>query len=302
MGIYKLNSFIKRKCKLCISKHNFQFLNGKRIAIDVSQFMYQFKKTNKLMISTFLMCKILRTHNIHAIFVFDGIPPPSKMNTIHERMTMKTQMSTNYYALLKRIKNGEIEMTTKVKKELEYYQNNALRITKNDVNNVKTLLELYGMTYVNSVCEADTVLAYLDKYNLVDAVVSNDSDMFAYGCKYVISDVSILNETFWLYNTNKLYDILHVTERQFKYLCSISKNDFLRSSETFEENYSCKKHVDMDKVRPGCDDDVKNEINSCHMFDLTICDSIPDKIQNKYFDQIQLTTFLSKHNIFSVSS
>lgn len=288
MGVYRLNSYIKRNCKACISKHGFEYLKDKRIAIDVSQFMYQFKKTRKLIINIFLMCKVLRNHNIQAIFVFDGAPPESKLESIQERTSYKHNMNERYYSILEKVKSGEIELTPKIKRELAFCQKESLFLTRNEIDSVKHLISLYGLSYITCTCEADTVLAYLCNNKIVDAVVSNDSDMFAYGCKYVISDVSILRETFWLYSTDSLYNILGITQEQFRYLCSVSKNDYTSTTKTFEDNYKEKVHLNSNSTQSN--EYIVNETPK-----------LPDII-NKNFDRNKLISFLSKHNMHLLSS
>jgi hypothetical protein len=96
-----------------------------------------------------------------------------------------------------------------------------------------------------------------------------------------------LKETFWLYSTEALYTILGITPDQFRYLCSVSKNDYTSTEKTFEDNYKAKAHVDIESV-PTTEYIIKET---------------PDlpTIKNKNFDKNKLISFLSKHNMYLLS-
>ena len=54
------------------------------------------------------------------------------------------------------------------------------------IQNAKTLLQAYGMTYYESPGEADMLCAKLVSKNIVYACLSEDTDMFVYGCARVL--------------------------------------------------------------------------------------------------------------------
>ena len=71
MGIKLLNKFLGQNYNNVVN-HLSKF-KGRKIAIDISIYLYQFKRESDNWLSTlYRLCIILRHHRIHPIFVFDG--------------------------------------------------------------------------------------------------------------------------------------------------------------------------------------------------------------------------------------
>ena len=99
MGIRMLNKFLQDKCKTSISSINLSELSGKKIAVDISIYLYKFLSENVLLENLYLMISIFREHNIIPIFVFDGKPPVEKNDTIEFRKKTKRNAREEYYRL-----------------------------------------------------------------------------------------------------------------------------------------------------------------------------------------------------------
>lgn len=48
-------------------------------------------------------------------------------------------------------------------------------------------LQKLDIEYIVAPYEADAQLAYLEKIQLVDGVITEDSDLLVFGCKYVLN-------------------------------------------------------------------------------------------------------------------
>ena len=99
MGIRMLNKFLQDKCKNSITRINLSDLAGKKIAVDISIYLYKFLSENALLENLYLMISIFREHDITPIFVFDGKPPVEKNDTIAYRKKTKTTAREEYYRL-----------------------------------------------------------------------------------------------------------------------------------------------------------------------------------------------------------
>ena len=97
MGIKDLTAFLKDKCPECIVKTSLHELNKskthKRAAIDTSLFFYKYKyKMDELFINEFVeQINRLLINNITPIYVFDGIPPIEKKDTIESRKNKRNE-------------------------------------------------------------------------------------------------------------------------------------------------------------------------------------------------------------------
>jgi exonuclease-1 len=54
------------------------------------------------------------------------------------------------------------------------------------VRNICIALKQEGIEFIIAAYEADAELAYLSRINMIDAVVTEDSDTLVYGCKRVL--------------------------------------------------------------------------------------------------------------------
>ena len=86
MGIKNLTSFLKSNCPQAIKEITLRDLDGKKVAIDISIFLYKFKyKSNNLIPKFVEQINKLRIHNITPIYIFDGIPSIEKKDVILDR-------------------------------------------------------------------------------------------------------------------------------------------------------------------------------------------------------------------------
>ena len=104
MGIRGLNRFMQNRCANGLSRLHLKDFIGKRIAVDTSIYMYRYSGEGALLENIYLMGSVFRHYNIHAVFVFDGPPPPQKTELIEIRRKKKEVAKRQYDALAKIIK------------------------------------------------------------------------------------------------------------------------------------------------------------------------------------------------------
>ena len=134
MGIPYLNKYLKTKCsKKSIYSISLSKLFGKKIAIDVSIYMYKYERENMLIHKFYQMISTFRYYKITPIFVFDGIPPIEKKDLLDKRRLVKYNNQIKYDKMQIDNDINSYEMK-QLKKKLIY-------ITKDKINNVKELLQ-----------------------------------------------------------------------------------------------------------------------------------------------------------------
>jgi flap endonuclease-1 len=262
MGIRALNKFLQAKCKSSIRSIPLSELSGKKIAVDISIYLYKYISENSLLENLYLMISLFRTNNITPIFIFDGKPPVEKNETIATRKKNKTDAREEYYRLkllVERMKldtdtetdtetNTETETDINAQKKKEYEINDMsqameqlkkkfISVKYDDIQNVKTLLQAYGVTYFEAPGEADILCAKLVTNNLVYACLSEDTDMFVYGCERVLRYLSLTLSNVVIYDLNHILKTLNVSIDVFKKICILYGCDY--SNELFVENTIC---------------------------------------------------------------
>ena len=85
MGIKNLNRFLREQAKESIKFISVAELSGKKIAVDISIYMYKYASEGSLLENIYLMLSVFRYYNICPIFVFDGKPPPEKKELLLKR-------------------------------------------------------------------------------------------------------------------------------------------------------------------------------------------------------------------------
>ena len=99
MGIKYLNSFLKENCPESIKCVSMADMSGKKIAIDISIYLYKYAGDDCLIENIYLMISIFRYYNITPIFVFDGKPPAEKKELLIKRKEDKMKAEKEYNVL-----------------------------------------------------------------------------------------------------------------------------------------------------------------------------------------------------------
>lgn len=222
MGIRYLNKYLLDNCtSKSIQKIHLSCISGKCIVIDTSIYMYKFAAEDALIENMYLLISILKNYKIRPIFIFDGKPPDEKRELLRIRRNLKINAETKYNEMKKKT-----ILTSKELKEMESLKRQFVNITDEDICNVKKLMDLYGITYYTSSGEADQLCCYLVKEKQVWGCLSDDMDMFIYGCQRVMRGISLLNHTVILYKTNSILRELSISFSAFQYILILCGTDY----------------------------------------------------------------------------
>lgn len=228
MGIKHLNRFLRDEAQHSIKFTSLSEFTGKKIAVDISIYMYKYASEGTLLENMYLMLSTLRYYEIVPVFIFDGKPPPEKKNLLLKRKENKQEAEQEYNKLKKQLENKSIDDIEKqeVISNMDILKKKFIYISKNDIDNVKQLIRAYGATYYDAPGEADELCALLVIKNKVWACLSEDMDMFVYGCNRVIRYLSLLNKTAVLYDTKEILNSLGITQKELTEICVISGTDY----------------------------------------------------------------------------
>lgn len=227
MGIRNLNKYLKKNCKKSINNVHLSELGNKTIIIDTSIYLYRFITEGSLIENIYQMITILLKYNIEPIFVFDGKPPIEKNGTINQRKNER-ETARDQYKVLEQQLNNNISVTEKknILKEMKLLKRQIVSIKKKDIYDVKELINSFGVKYVDSQGEADELCAYLVNNNKGWGCLSDDTDMFVYGCKYVLRELNLINHSVYVYNTSSILNELDITENDFKDILILSSTEY----------------------------------------------------------------------------
>lgn len=260
MGVKLLNTFLRNNCKNSIHKVDLNALSESIIAIDTSIYLYRFKGDNALKEYIFTMCGLFYKYNIVPLFVFDGKPPKEKYKELRQRAEEKRKAEDKYNRLKEQLSGLSESDKQEVELKLDKLRKKFIRITKADIQNVKKIIQGYGFSYIDAVGEADVLCSYLAIHKKVDYCLSEDMDMFVYGCPNIIRYFSLLHHNCVVYNLENILKQLNINHTHFQEMCIMSGTDYNRNSKTLYTYYN--KYLEFKKDEP--------------------CNSFIDYICNKY--------------------
>jgi flap endonuclease-1 len=227
MGIRNLNRYLRDNCKDSIRCINMADLTGKRIAVDISIYLYKYEADNALLENMYVMLSIFRHYNIIPIFIFDGKPPPEKKALLIKRKENRDEAQKEYNNLKKQLelKDNEDEKQDIIS-TMDQLKRQIVQINKEKIEKVKYLIRAYGATYYDAPGEADELCALLVTKKKVWACLSEDMDLFVYGCTRVLRYFSLLGHTAVLYYIKGILEELDMSQKEFKEICVLSGTDY----------------------------------------------------------------------------
>ena len=273
MGIKGLTTLIKTSAPSAIQTQNLHHLTGKKVAIDASIFMYKMlinmRNANQSYLTSnngkvvshitgiFYKTANYLALNITPIYVFDGKPPSNKGDTIKAR---QERAATSKLAM-------EQATSEEDKNNLE---KQTIRLTKEHVDDIKQLLELMGVSYVQAHGEAEAYASEMCRKGMVDYVVTEDMDTLAFGCPRMIRtclDKSIKRkDIISIIDLDTVLQGFELTYDEFVDLCILCGCDYCENIPRVGNKTAytlIKKHRSIESILPA----VKN---------------IPDDYETKY--------------------
>jgi 5'-3' exonuclease len=198
--------------------------NGKKVAIDASIYLYRFIGENKLVEHMYLMVSIFKSHGVEPIFIFDGASPPEKKELLAERKEKKRIAEEKYQNIKNQIEDNEDKY--EMLNEMEKLKKQFIHIKEADYKVVKQLLDDSGVKWVDAPGEADELCAHFMHTGQVYACLSEDMDMFAYGCCRVLRHFSLVKHNVLFYDLEQILMQLQMNVQEFRQVIVLSGTDY----------------------------------------------------------------------------
>ncbi len=229
MGVRLLNTFLQTHSSEVTRKMHLRSLRGKRIVVDTSIYMYRFKAANSLIENMYMLCSLFRYYGIHPLFIFDGKNrSEAKKLTLEKRRNQKKVAKKKYDRYALRIEQViEEQEREKLRVKMDVLRRTFVKITADDLNNIKTLFDVYGIMHRTAEGEADELCAALVIKGTAYACLSEDTDLFAYGCPRVLKYISLINHTTVLYTLSDILNDLDLSLEDFRTMCLFSGTDYI---------------------------------------------------------------------------
>lgn len=228
MGIPNLNRYLIKTCSNCIENKKLEFLSGKTIVIDTSIYLYKFLGQDKLIENFYLLIYTLKHYNITPVFVFDGKPPEEKKEILSKRKESKENAENEFNSLALKLSESDLSENEieDINFQLSKLRKQFIRVKNEYVLSVKNLMTICGSSYIESSGEADVICAEMVINGQAWACLSDDMDLFVYGCNRVLRYISLINHTVIFYNFDEILKNLKIDFDNFKKILVLSGTDY----------------------------------------------------------------------------
>lgn len=197
---------------------------------------------------------VLRENEVHCVFIYDSKATNDKDVEKERRKTSHQNMRERYYKLAESLEHyhqtGEIDSVLTDFQEkrkiptatflgtaksvnisgIETLVNNMkkqlVKITDEDFNLTKKLFDILNVPYYTAPVEAETTCSDLCKRGLVDAVLSEDTDVLAYGSPVFLTKINTAEQSFLRIRFPELLKEMNYTPEQFLDFCIMCGTDY----------------------------------------------------------------------------
>ena len=268
------------------------------VGVDGNLFCYKYTHSyDNMLIGFFNQILKFLSNKIIPLYIFDGGTLQEKENTNFIRYQRK---------VLSKFKLGKIEEQIDclnnniddiyhkdelmlIKKKLE---KNSTKINNDNINILLELFDLLNIPYIFSYGEGEYLAVLLNKYNIIDIFLTDDTDPIPAG---INKTIKFYNNSVYYLETNLIFKNLNLDIKQFCDLCILFGSDYtvfnhgLKSNEIYELILKYKSIEEIIKVNAinGLDDDSLELIN---------------KIRNIYYnsDNFEKKLFIENKNTFNL--
>ena len=254
MGIKSLNTLIKNHTNNGEKKYHLSKFKGMKFAIDTNLYLYKYLYGKKNHINgIFFMINKLKKFNITPIFIFDGKPPEEKNSKIIERKYIKTKLQKRLQELKMNLDDDSLEneIVADIHDKISNIEKRILYVDKDIIEKTMKLFDLMGIAYICADCEAEHYCSKLSMLNLVDGVISEDTDTLACGSKLIIRQFSNKDDSVNCYNLDEILYDLDLSYTSFVDVCILLGNDYNNRPKglTIDSIYTLiKKHKSIEKL------------------------------------------------------
>lgn len=252
MGIKDLYKYLTSRHPECFKPIHFSSLAFEKVAIDMMNVLYMYKARDEKNWMENVVRFLLKLRNmyIHPICVFDGPTHPMKRDTVLKRRSdrergrkrtdelkeslehyTKTQEVQPNLKLLVDSKNEFVSrlsnqiLVTQIEEYLEkQYRNYNIFFHTADVEAMKEIISALGIDVYTAPFDGEAYCSFLSAQGVVSAVLSNDSDVFFFGCKMVICKFN--EDGGYSLSLNDVLNALEVNSTEFVDLCILCGTDY----------------------------------------------------------------------------
>lgn len=184
MGITNLTKLIKDK-KVVPQIVHLKSMGPGVAAVDAYNFMHKFmcnRNPQQFILSIAEQIYHLLRFGIIPVFIFDGTVHPDKKSELQRRSKLREQTKAKLEEMEAAFELATPQEQKKMIPLMITYRNQLVHVKEEHVRQVKKLLKIFRLKYIDAPNDAEALACYLNSTKKVDFVLTEDSDCFAFGC------------------------------------------------------------------------------------------------------------------------
>lgn len=264
MGIKNLHPFLRKHCPDIYRKVPLSRFQNQVLAVDVSIYLFKYKIIfgNRWLDAFLHFITCLFEHGIKLVFVYDTKAPPEKemerklRSEARMKLRQKLEAIKRTWDIMKKdliAEDDEFALSFNVEdpvflqfisrqisptftlskktieEEIQKIENSLTYISTKEFNLTKTLCDAVGIPYIDSEWEAEATCACLSNLGLVQGVITDDTDVLAYGATSMIYKINFEDLSCIEVRYENVLNDLSLTREQFLDFCILLGTDYNNS-------------------------------------------------------------------------
>jgi len=260
MGIKGLSAFLRKQYPELFRTVHISEYHHKKVAIDTSLFMCQYKANygEEGWLSAFIkLVSVLRENEVHCVFIYDNGAPPEKdaekkdrseaREKSEERVSRLEEAIEKFHAtgevdeilfsfqekrgitskpLLSRPGSGRTVNISAIEYAVKKMRKQLFHISQKDYELTRTLFHILDIPYFFSPLEAETMCADLCIQGKVDSILTEDTDVLAYGSPEFVSKLNVSDGTCIRVNYQEVLEKIGLESDSFLDFCIMCGTDY----------------------------------------------------------------------------
>lgn len=309
MGIKGLKQFLRSKFPQCVKESHLYYYWGQKAAMDLLPYLYRYKVSHgdKWREGLFTLLTTFIKHNVHLTVIMDGpmvykekdkerakrqqnrdriktkleqlqddLRVYDEKGTITDLLRSVSDETSHRHLLLSVSGSGSRPLNRDAVVDcINKLKNQIVSITSDDIRLVRELCDGLSLPFLYARQEAESFSSYLCRNHQVDVVITEDTDVLAYGCPHWLSNIAHDGTCIYI-GFDYMLNEMNFSREQFIDFCILCGTDY---NETIRGlgPVSAYKLLSMHKTIEKSVDDTK-ELNQVVLRDIFInpcSDAIP---------------------------
>jgi 5'-3' exonuclease len=309
MGIKSsFNSFLRDTCPDVFEPIHISEYSFKKVAIDISLYLHKYKAVcGDRWLSAFInLIASLRRNEIHCVFIFDGKAPVEKSGEQEKRRDTRDKLDHKLYELEEALADynktgivakciidiyskskspkrllgnrpGGVDMLW-VEKKIKQRRGQLYDVSPKDFEDARELFTILKVPFYTAPGEAEKMCSAMCISGFVSAVLSEDTDVIAYGAPIFLSKIDTSSDTCVRITNSQLIDSLSLNRTKFLDLCIMCGTDYNSNISKIGSKTSYKKvleygGIDEISLETSLDVSVLNHVRVRQLFTDFSCEN-----------------------------